>query len=94
MTSRCCTAKPATALLRGCRPLRMIAVMSDVRIELESKVAMLEHTVDALSIELAAHQKRLDFLQANFEAMVQQLKRPRADDSIEPHDTRPPHWGG
>ena len=68
--------------------------MTDPRVELESKVAMLEHTVDALSGELAAHQKRLDFLQSNLEALVQQMKRPRGDEGIEPHDTRPPHWGG
>ena len=37
---------------------------------LESKLAMLEHTVDALSGELAAHQKRLDVLQATLEALV------------------------
>lgn len=72
----------------------MIDVMSDSRVELESKLAMLEHTVDALSGELAAQQKRIDVLQAHFELMVQQLRRPRSDDSIEPHDTRPPHWGG
>ena len=68
--------------------------MPDSRVELESKVAMLEHTVDALSAELAAQQKRLDVLQANFEALVQQQRRSRADESIEPHDARPPHWGG
>jgi uncharacterized coiled-coil protein SlyX len=71
----------------------MIVGMPDFRIELESKVAMLEHTVEALSSELAAQQKRIDFLQTNFEALIQQQKRGRADDSVEPHDTRPPHWG-
>jgi uncharacterized coiled-coil protein SlyX len=67
------------------------------RIELEIKLAMLEHTVDALSGELAAHHRRLEQLQAGLEALVQQLKRQRAGeqgDPIEPHDTRPPHWGG
>lgn len=72
----------------------MIDAMRDSRVELESKVAMLEHTVDALSGELAAMQKRLDALHANFTAIQQQLKRPRGDDPIEPHDARPPHWGG
>lgn len=72
----------------------MIAAMPDSRIALESKVAMLERTVDALSEELAAQQRRLDLLQTTFEAVVQQMKRPPADGSIEPHDTRPPHWSG
>lgn len=68
--------------------------MANSRIELESKLAMLEHTVDALSGELAAHQKRLDLLQATLEALVQRQKGARPDEPIEPHDTRPPHWGG
>jgi uncharacterized coiled-coil protein SlyX len=72
----------------------MIGAMPDSRVELESKVAMLEHTVDALSGELAAMQKRLDTLQDNLTSILQHLKRPRGDDTIEPHDTRPPHWGG
>ena len=70
--------------------------MSNSLIELESKVAMLEHTVDLLSDELAAQQKRIDFLQTNVAALVQQQKRARsndANDAIEPHDTPPPHWG-
>lgn len=71
----------------------MIAAMTNSRIELESKVAMLEHTVDALSGELAAQQKRLDALQTTLEALLQQLKRPGAGGPSEPHDTRPPHWG-
>ncbi|MBL8755158.1 MAG: SlyX family protein [Planctomycetes bacterium] len=73
--------------------------MPDRLVELESKVAMLEHTVDALSGELAAHQRTIDRLQANVAALVQQLKRQRgeaadAGEPIEPHDTPPPHWGG
>lgn len=69
--------------------------MSDSRIELESKLAILEHTVDALSGELAEHQRRIDMLQTNFEALVLQVNRMRSGgDAIEPHDTPPPHWGG
>ena len=68
--------------------------MGDPRIELESKVAMLEHTVDVLSGELAAHQLRLDRMQATIETLAQQLKRLRGSDPIEPNDSRPPHWGG
>lgn len=68
--------------------------MPDSRVDLESKVAMLERTVDALSAELAAQQRVLDILQTHVELLRQHLKRPPADDAIEPHDTRPPHWGG
>jgi uncharacterized coiled-coil protein SlyX len=68
--------------------------MTDPRVELESKVAMLEHTVDALSGELAAQQKQIEMLQASLEALIQQHKRARNVEPIEPHDSRPPHWGG
>ena len=68
--------------------------MSNSRIELESKLAMLEHTVDALSGELAAQQRRLDAMQATLAALVQRQKGAQSAESIEPHDTRPPHWGG
>ncbi len=70
--------------------------MPDRLVELESKVAMLEHTVDALSGELAAHQRTIERLQANVEALVLQIKRQRSDagEAIEPHDSPPPHWGG
>jgi uncharacterized coiled-coil protein SlyX len=69
--------------------------MSDSRIQFESKVAILEHTVDALGGELLVQQRRLDALQATVEALVQQLNRLRSGgDAVEPHDTRPPHWGG
>ena len=67
----------------------------DDRVELESKIAMLERTVDALSGELAEQGRRIESLQASVATLVEQFKRQRAgDDSIEPHDTRPPHWGG
>ena len=65
------------------------------RVELESKITMLERTVEALSGEMAAQNQRIESLQANVEALVEQLKRLRAGaDEIEPHDTKPPHWGG
>jgi uncharacterized coiled-coil protein SlyX len=74
----------------------MMRRMPDRMVELESKIAMLEHTVDALSGELAAQQKTIARLQANVEALVQQVKRQRSEagEPIEPHDTPPPHWGG
>lgn len=68
--------------------------MPDSRVDLESKVAMLERTVDALSDELAAQQRVLEALQTQVELLREHLKRPPGDDSIEPHDSRPPHWGG
>lgn len=68
--------------------------MTDHHIELESKLAMLERTVEMLSGELIAQQRRLDVLQARLDAMVAQQKQQRAAEPMEPHDTRPPHWGG
>ena len=45
--------------------------------------------------ELAEHHRRIEILQANFAALVQQVNRMRSGgDAIEPHDTPPPHWGG
>jgi len=72
--------------------------MPDRLVELESKIAMLEHTVDALSGELAEHQRTIDRLRRDVDALVQLLKKGRpadgGEDGIEPHDTPPPHWGG
>jgi uncharacterized coiled-coil protein SlyX len=67
--------------------------MAQSRVELESKIALLEHTVDALSGELAAQQRQIDRLEHRLEALVQQHKRMQAGEGIEPHDTPPPHWG-
>ncbi len=67
--------------------------MGDRLVELESKIAMLEHTVDVLNGELAAHQRTIDRLRNDLDAVLQQLKRQRSE-TIEPHDTPPPHWGG
>lgn len=71
--------------------------MTDRLIALESKIAMLEHTVDVLNGELAAHQLTIDRLRQDVDSLVQHIKRGRAADAgepIEPHDTPPPHWGG
>jgi uncharacterized coiled-coil protein SlyX len=67
--------------------------MTDRQIELESKIAMLEHTVDALSHELAAHQRSIERLRLDLDALATHWKRSRGSDPIEPHDTPPPHWG-
>lgn len=71
--------------------------MTDRLVELESKIATLEHTVDVLGSELAAHQRTIDRLRDDVDALVQFLRKGRggeASEPIEPHDTRPPHWGG
>lgn len=67
--------------------------MTDRQIELESKIAMLEHAVDHLSHELAVHQRRIEQLQQDLAALVQHLKKARDPEGIEPHDSPPPHWG-
>lgn len=64
------------------------------RIELESKLAMLERTVDALSGEMHEQGKRIAALQENVRVLAQELKKKSSGDEIEPHDTRPPHYGG
>jgi len=87
-------AQPGAATIALIDPGSNDGAMTDSRIELESKVAMLEHTVDALSGELAAQQKQIELLQASLEALIQQQKRLRNVEPIEPHDSRPPHWGG
>ncbi len=71
--------------------------MSDRLVQLESKIAMLEHTVDVLGGELAAHQQAIDRLQQDMKALTQHLKQTRGAESnepTEPHNTPPPHWGG
>lgn len=55
---------------------------------------MLERTIEALSGEVATQQKQVEALAENVRLLVEQLRRQRAGEPIEPHDTRPPHWGG
>lgn len=64
------------------------------RIELETKVTMLEHTVDALSGELHQHAKTIAALQQQLRQVVEQLRPKQAEMEIEPHDTPPPHYHG
>jgi uncharacterized coiled-coil protein SlyX len=72
----------------------MIPGMTDRLVELESKITMLERTVDVLGGELAAHQRTIDRLQKDVDDLVQHLRRSRTAEPMEPHDTPPPHWGG
>lgn len=64
------------------------------RIELESKLAMLERTVDALSGELHEQQKSIAALQETVRVLAQELKKKAVGEDLEPHDTPPPHYGG
>lgn len=67
--------------------------MEPQRIELESKIAMLERTVDALSGELQEHRKQIESLLATVQVLTDQLRKKSGGDDLEPHDTKPPHWG-
>ena len=67
--------------------------MSNDRVELESKITQLERTVEALSGELLHQQRALDSLQAAMRLLAEQLKRRPDGDDMEPHDSKPPHWG-
>ena len=67
--------------------------MTTDRVELETKIAQLERTVDALSGELHQHQRQLEALEANVKLLVEQLKKRADGGDLEPHDTRPPHGG-
>ncbi len=67
--------------------------MSSERIELESKITMLERTVDALGGELRAQQQEIERLQATVKVLADQLRKTQDGDDLEPHDTKPPHWG-
>ncbi|MCK5943273.1 MAG: SlyX family protein [Planctomycetes bacterium] len=67
--------------------------MDPERIELESKIAVLERTVDALNGELQQHGRQIEALQATVKLLADQLRKKRDDDDLEPHDSKPPHWG-
>lgn len=67
--------------------------MSDNRVELESKIAMLERTVEALSGELHLHAQRIQSLQDMVKLLAEQVGRSKSGDGLEPHDSKPPHYG-
>lgn len=68
--------------------------MSDDRVELESKIAVLERTVEALSGELHLHAQRIQSLQDTIKLLAEQVSRGKSGDDLEQHDTKPPHYGG
>ena len=68
--------------------------MPSDRIELESKVAMLEHTVDALSGELHEHAKTIQSLQQQVRQLAERLRSKSSEPDMEPHDSPPPHYHG
>ncbi|HEX5052635.1 MAG TPA: SlyX family protein [Planctomycetota bacterium] len=67
--------------------------MSTDRIDIETKVAMLEHTVDALSGELHQHAQAIALLQEQLRSLVQHLRPKHAEPDLGPHDSPPPHYG-
>ena len=67
--------------------------MTSDRVDLESKIAQVERTVDALSGELHQQRRQIEALQASVKLLVEQLKKRADGDDLEPHDTPPPHWG-
>jgi len=72
----------------------MLAAMNDDRVELESKIAVLERTIEALSGELHLHTQRIQELQDAVKLLAEQMARAKSGEEIEPHDTKPPHYGG
>lgn len=68
--------------------------MSDDRVELESKIAMLERTVEALSGELHLQARAIQQLRDTVKLLAEQVAGSKSDDDLESHDTKPPHYGG
>jgi len=70
--------------------------MSDERVELEQKIAVLERTVEALSGELHLHGVRIQALMDHVKQLAETVAqgKPGEGEDIEPHNTRPPHYGG
>jgi uncharacterized coiled-coil protein SlyX len=68
--------------------------MSDARVDLESKIEVLERTVEALSGELHLHTQKIEQLQDALKLLAEQVARGKSGDGFEPHDTKPPHYGG
>jgi uncharacterized coiled-coil protein SlyX len=67
--------------------------MSHDRVELESKFAMLERTVEALSGEMHDQGRLIQALTDHVKALSETVSRSKSGDEIEPHNTKPPHYG-
>jgi len=62
-------------------------------IELESRIAHQDHSINALSEEIYAQQKKLDHLQVTCNFLVQQLKAQGGTPSLaDAGDDKPPHY--
>ncbi|MFT4844373.1 MAG: putative coiled-coil protein SlyX [Planctomycetota bacterium] len=68
--------------------------MSDGRIELESKIAVLERTVEALSGEMHEQGRLIKALMDHVRTLSETVSRSKSGDDIEPHNTKPPHYAG
>jgi uncharacterized coiled-coil protein SlyX len=67
--------------------------MTDNRIELEAKIAILERTIDALSGEMHQQAKTIQTLEAKVQTIAEQLKTKMSDSDLGPHNSPPPHYG-
>ena len=68
--------------------------MTDDRVELESKIAMLERTVEALSGEMHEQGRLIQALTDHVKTLSETVTRNKSGDDIEPHNSPPPHYGG
>tara|TARA_R110002072_G_scaffold25443_5_gene85068 strand:+ start:24503 stop:24709 length:207 start_codon:yes stop_codon:yes gene_type:complete len=68
--------------------------MSDDLVGLESKIAVLERTVEALSGEMHAQGRLIQALTDHVKTLSETVSRNKSGDDIEPHNTKPPHYEG
>ena len=68
--------------------------MSDDRVELESKISVLERTVEALSAELHVQGQMIQALTEHVKTLSETVANGKPSDEIEPHNTKPPHYSG
>lgn len=87
----------ATGRARGCCFLswhRTQMFMTDDRVELESKFAMLERTVEALSGEMHEQGRLIQALTDHVKTLSETVSHGKSGDDVEPHNTKPPHYSG
>ncbi len=68
--------------------------MSDDRVDLESKISVLERTVEALSAELHLQGQMIQALTEHVKTLSETVANGKPGDEIEPHNTKPPHYSG